>query len=251
MSKKAIILVMSCNQERFINEEQVIKKTWGKDIIEGKYNNIELLFYRGDSDKIYLEDNVIYIDERDDLEGTYIKSLKAFKYADDNFEYDYIIRCNTSNYINIEAIKQFLDMENIDKDTMFGTSLIISGVNNWVPFLRGNFLIIPKSIINILINNVNIEFGVDDFCFGYTLWMYYKDKYLKHILEIDTINDINEPYYEKLYKSYCVRLRVVENIENIPLLMIGLHSLYKNIKTHINPPHGFTNIETIYGKIPI
>ena len=79
----------------------------------------------------------------------------------------------------------------------------------------------------------------------------YKDEYLKHILEIDTIDNINELYYERLCNSYCVRLRNVENIENIPLLMIGFHSIYKNTKTLINPPHGFTNIETLYGKIPI
>lgn len=109
MSKKAIILSMSCNQERYINEEHIIRKTWGKDIIEGKYDNIELLFYRGGSDSTYLENNIIHIDEKDDLNGTYHKSLKAFRYIDDNFEYDYIIRCNTSNYINIEAINNFLD----------------------------------------------------------------------------------------------------------------------------------------------
>lgn len=252
MSKKAIILCMSCNQERYINEEQVIKKTWGKDIIEGKYDNIKLLFYRGDADEIYVEDNVIYVDEKDDLNGTYHKSLKAFRYVENNFEYDYIIRSNTSNYINIKAIKQFLDFDLIDNETMFGTSLLISGVNNGVPFLRGNFLIIPKKIINILINNnIGLSCGIDDFCFGYILWRHYKGEYLKHILEIDTINNINELYYERLCNSYCVRLRNVENIENIPLLMIGFHSIYKNIKTLINPPHGFTNIETSYGKIPI
>lgn len=252
MCKKAIILVMSCNQERYINEEQVIKKTWGKDIIDGKYDNIELLFYRGNSDKIYLENNVIYIDEKDDFDGTYHKSLKAFRYIDNNFEYDYIIRSNTSTYINIEAIKQFLEFDLTDNETMFGASLLINAINNWVPFLRGNFLIIPKKIINILINNnIGLSCGIDDFCFGYVLQKYYRDDYLKHILEIDTIDNINESYYERLQNSYCVRLRNVENTENIPLLMIGFHFIYKNIKTSITQPHGFTNIETFYGKIPI
>ena len=39
MSKKAIILSMSCNQERFINEENAIRQTWGEEILEGKYDN--------------------------------------------------------------------------------------------------------------------------------------------------------------------------------------------------------------------
>ena len=36
MSKKVIILSMSCNQERYINEENAIRQTWGKEILEGK-----------------------------------------------------------------------------------------------------------------------------------------------------------------------------------------------------------------------
>ena len=42
--KKAVILVMSCEQERYKNEEEIIRKTWAKDILDNKYENLKLLF---------------------------------------------------------------------------------------------------------------------------------------------------------------------------------------------------------------
>lgn len=45
--KKGIILVMSCNIERYIKEEEIIRNTYAKDIIDGKYDNLSICFYRG------------------------------------------------------------------------------------------------------------------------------------------------------------------------------------------------------------
>ena len=78
MSKKAIILSMSCNQERYINEENAIRQTWGKEVLEGKYDNIELLFYRGGSDSTYLEKDVLHLTSDDTLFGTYQKNNGLF-----------------------------------------------------------------------------------------------------------------------------------------------------------------------------
>ena len=41
-SKKTILfLIQSCNREDFLNEEFVVKETWAKDVIDGKYSNID------------------------------------------------------------------------------------------------------------------------------------------------------------------------------------------------------------------
>ena len=48
--KKAIILVMSCEQGRYIAEEEVIRETWAKPIINGKIENVSIMFYRGGSE---------------------------------------------------------------------------------------------------------------------------------------------------------------------------------------------------------
>lgn len=255
--KKSIILCMSCNNQRYIDEETIIRKTWGKDILAGKYNNIDLYFYRGGANENYLdkENHIIYLKSPDDLFGTYEKTIDAFKWLiENNKEFDYIIRTNTSTYVNVKAIEQFSSMDDIKDDVAFGPNLIINNSNNRIPFLGGYFLIFPKKIVNVLINN-NIEgIGIDDADFGKSLFYEYRGNYLEqHVMEVDIIADIKKPYFKDLNKAYCVRVKDKDNYENNIINMIGLHIIYNtlNIETKINPPHNFTRIDTIFGKIPI
>lgn len=253
MSKKAIILCMSCNQERYINEEHIIRKTWGKDILEGKYDNIELMFYRGGSDNTYLEGDVLHLTSDDTLIGTYQKSIDAFNFLLENKEFDYIIRTNTSTYINVDAIQQFLNFD-VDEKQVIGPHLTINNDTKiCIPYLGGHFLIMHKYTVNILIT-IPYKYktiGIDDSTIGQVLGLFYKTDYTKHIKEADSISNLNKPYLDKLSTAYCVRVKDESNLENNIVNMIGIHFLYKNIKTQINPPHGFTKIYTLYGQIPI
>ena len=56
---------MSCNQERYINEENIIRKTWGYDILQGKYENLSLFFYRGGYENEIIDNNVLYLKSSD------------------------------------------------------------------------------------------------------------------------------------------------------------------------------------------
>lgn len=256
MIKKALFLVMSCEKERYLNEELIIKKTWGKDIIDGKYENLKLYFYRGGSKENYIdeENNVIHLSCGDNLDETYEKCVECFKYIEDIInEYDYVIRPNTSTYVNIDAINQFLSIDNLKDDIIFGPGLVITYVSQNIPYLKGHMLIIPKKIVNIIANNKSDWRGYDDAVFGIVLGDYYGQKYMDHVLSFDSILDIKKPYYDKLSTSYCIRIKDEENFENNIVNMIGFHLLYKqcNIKTEIKPPHGFDCVHTIYGDVPI
>lgn len=49
-----------------------------------------------------------------------------------------------------------------------------------------------------------------------------------------------------------VRVKDENNLENNIVTMLGLHTLFKNIKQfNAIPPHNFTHVETKFGKIPI
>lgn len=256
MGKKAVILCMSCNQDRYINEESVIKRTWGKDILDGKYPDISLYFYRGGADEIsYDEENcTVYTDTNDDLNATFHKTLRMLQWCEENVgDFDYIIRTNTSTYLNIEGISQFLNMENIKDDVLYGKGLIINSSNYYIPFLRGCFLIIPKSFIKILYKHSHI-YGVDDSAIGMALYANFREKYLEeHIREIDAIVNIKEEYYNNMSKALFIRLKDEDNPENNITKMMDIHTLYQNIKDDIkiSTPHCFTHIETLYGMIPI
>ena len=254
MSKKAIILSMSCNQERYINEENAIRQTWGKEVLEGKYDNIELLFYRGGSDSTYLEKDVLHLTSDDTLFGTYQKTMDCFKWLVENKEFDYIIRTNTSTYINVDAIQQFLSLKNVQKDTIFCPHLTINSWSKYTPYGGGHYLIIPKNIITdifLMYKHLNLN-GIDDAIMGLLMGAYYGYKYFEeHILQIDSVSDIKQYCPNELNKAWCIRIKDESNSENNITNMINFHTLYKNIKTQIKPPHGFTKIYTLYGQIPI
>lgn len=253
MNKKAIILCMSCNQERYINEEEVIRQTWGKDILEGKYDNIELMFYRGGSDNTYLEDDILHLTSDDTLIGTYQKSIDAFNFLLENKDFDYVIRTNTSTYINICAIQQFLEF-NIEEEIVCGPYLIINQCNSFIPFLSGFYLIFSKQTINLLVHNRMIKNNFDDNSFAISLFKIYNRRYLQeYILEIDAIDfkDINN---SDLNKYYCVRVKDELTLTNTVNNMKITHERYiskYNKDKRVNEPHGFTKIYTIYGQIPI
>jgi hypothetical protein len=256
MGKKVVILSMSCNIDRYIKEEEVIRQTWGKSIIEGRYDNIELFFYRGsDSESYDDETKVITLNTSDEWRGTFMKTISVFEWLKRNsIEYDYVIRTNTSTYINIDAILQFLENEK-NTNIMYGTGLVINGFSKFVPYLKGHFLIMPKSFIDILINcdEEAKSVVVDDAGFGIAFFKQFGINYVQsHILEVDSVLNMDEPYMDKLSTSFCVRIKDEKNVENNSIRMIGIHYLYENsIKTQIKPPHGFTNIDTYYGVIPI
>ena len=250
--KKAIILVMSCNQERYFNEEQIIRKTWGKDILNKKYENIELLFYRGDSNETYVdENNVLQLTSDDSYYGTFLKTQDALKWCLNNKEFDYIIRTNTSTYVNVDAIKQFLEFDDINDDVLYGPRLITDCVHNHIVYLGGHFLIFPKKMVELVSRYTVKEGVVDDASIGFIFFSEYKYNMLNHMLEFDNIDTLGKPYVDLLDKSYCVRIKDEINPENNVINMIGIHFLYKNIKTKINKPHKFTKVLTSYGRLPI
>ena len=72
---------MSCENEFFIHEEQLVRQTWLKDVIDGKYPNIDYLFYRGGSDRTYLDENNVYhIHCEDDIKNK--EKKKIFRKGD-------------------------------------------------------------------------------------------------------------------------------------------------------------------------
>lgn len=247
---------MSCNQERFINEEQVIRETYAKDIINNKYDNIKIIFYRGgyEEEKYDEENNLLCLTSSDSWIGTFKKTIDAFRWVYENIcDFDYIIRTNTSTYINIKGILQFLNMD-LPKDMICGPNVLINKFNNYIPYMGGWFLIIPKHIIEVLIKNwhiVNTDI-VDDAGIGFVLYKFYGGKYVENFMyEVDTIGDMYKTFLDRFNSAYCVRVKDEKNYENNIIRMYGLHFLYKKMAINVTPPHSFKNVFTPYGQLKI
>lgn len=258
--KNGVILVMSCNEERFIEEEEIIRKTWGSPIINGEVENLSIIFYRGGSGESFDDEKkVLYLNVPDDLSNTYNKTIEAFKFLEkNNIEYDYIFKTNTSTYVNVEALLQFLKFEDIDKETVYAPGLNINQKCLSIPFGIGYFLIFPKYMVESIFIRYAlksfIDNGVDDVNIGFLMATLYKDSYVtKHLKQIDVIDDFNEFSIKDFTEAYCVRIKDDKNLKNNCERMLRVHHLYNLLREEVKVkrPHNFTNIYTSFGKIPI
>lgn len=190
--KKILILMMSCNDSFFIKQEELAKITWAKDIIEKKYENIDFLIYRGSTNKhsIDFKEHLFNVRCEDDLQSTFKKTFYALSIIKNKFNYDYIFRCNTSTYVNVPLLNEFI--QHIDDPYTIWGSELYSLSEGFCPyplylFARGNGFIISKELLNILINEgfPYIYLGLcDDWVIGNILnsyWMKKGENYLDHI----------------------------------------------------------------------
>lgn len=179
--KKILVLVMSCQDEFFRQQVEKIKATWAKPILEGKYPNIGFIAYEGgyDAHSYDKENNVLKIRCEDDLDNTFKKTYYAFSLINNNLEYDYIFRTNTSTYVNIDLLDKFI--QSLEDDNVVYTSELYSLVEAATPYPlniygRGNGLILSKTVVNILLKE-GLSFiyqeHVDDVVIGNVLNTYW------------------------------------------------------------------------------
>lgn len=166
---KILILLMSCNHWFFKEEEQVVKETWLKPVVEGQYSEIDYYFYTtGETEYIDKENHKIYVKANDDWDSTFYKTKRAFTLAKENIEYDYIVRTNLSTYVNINMLLAFIKFylgPNNDKH-IWGMELCN---RKDIFYLIGKFLIFSKEDVNILINSdtkFDTQVDADDFVYG-------------------------------------------------------------------------------------
>ena len=189
--KKILIMSMSCDNDFFNKEEEVCKQTWLTKI--NKFDNSEYVIYKCNENilkhKYNKESHILTLRCEDD--NTYKKTYYAFKLADKIFDYDYIFRTNTSNYVNIELLNYFI--QHIDNDDIVWTSELYSLSNSFAPYPlylypRGSGVIFSRKHIDIILKEgisfLYLEKICDDWIIGNILNSYYiknGENYLDHI----------------------------------------------------------------------
>lgn len=166
---KILILLMSCNNCFFQEEEQLVKDTWLKAVVEGQYPEIDYYFYTtGDNEHIDKENHKIYVKAPDGWDSTFYKTKRAFALVKENLEYDYIVRTNLSTYVNIQMLLAFIKLyvaPNNDKH-IWGMELC----NHKDTFyLIGKFLIFNKEDVDVLIKSdskFDVQVDADDYVYG-------------------------------------------------------------------------------------
>jgi hypothetical protein len=151
-----IFLIISSKNKSYYQEMKPLTSMYMR-----KYpNNINFFFVEADPNikpQMEIIGNDIFVKHKENVvPGIFIKTIKALKYINDNYDYNYLIRTNSSSFFNIEKMLKYLS--NFPKEKFaIGFTLNIPIHGN---FLHGTSIIITKDI-------------------SYYLYKYYNKNYLK------------------------------------------------------------------------
>jgi hypothetical protein len=151
---KVLILSMSCNDLYFRGLMAVVKDTWAKPIIQGKYKNMQWFGYTSCDQHhpkpcIDWDERIIYVDCEDDLYHTYSKTKMAYELVKDSgIEIDYVIRTNTSTFVNPKLLHEKINTIDTSKDIMGCTAGFYihhpdGSVNYEFSIIAGSFYGVP------------------------------------------------------------------------------------------------------------
>lgn len=225
---KCIILCMCCNEPQYVRERLLICDTWGRHVLDGEYENLDLWFYTsGYTTSIDIDNHIIYINTSDNFYNTWEKTRHVFEILNKYFDYDFIFRTNCSTVVNCQLLSAFINTLNKESNDMWSWVLCdyIYQKTNIRLFdfyhFYGFSMLFSKAIINQIIEaiqyseiiyrgdeqyitiNINTEYEyfnkdiiddkmkiADDIIIGYLLC-----QYCKH-------NDIDFMQHYKQYPTY-------------------------------------------------
>ena len=237
---KILILMMTC--AGFYEEQGNIMKAALQSIINklNLHDNISLYSYIGDNKEKYINEDTktIYLTSPDTFDYTYIKTIEAFEFVNNNnFEYDFLVRINTSEFINIKLLYELCKIIK-DDNKLYKKSYCCQLVSfktpismSYAPFagnpiLQGKFMMFSKEIIKQIIENKYILYDkkypnagywvtqnkiscVDDVSISSVLNILNKDKkyndYLSCVMNLQIcVNNITYDDVKK-YITICVK----------------------------------------------
>jgi len=157
---------MYCNQPLFLKQEQFLRDvSYAKDIIDGKYDNVDFYSYTASKDDKYHYNKSlhrIYVPCDDGLEGTFEKTKKTLLMLNSlGVEYDYIFRTNCSTFVNVSLLEKFINGIPEDKSkVIYGSSVYSSdgcGPELYDFYVPGNSMLIPRFWCDV-ISNADLEY---------------------------------------------------------------------------------------------
>lgn len=150
---KIVLLVMSCNDPVLKTCTEMLDITLGKEAAE---HGVKYLTYTGGHNEQSIIDNYINCVSGDDLDSTFLKTQESLRLVKESFDPDYVIRTNTSTYVNLDLVTKFIKLE-IDRHKQ---RLIYDGeiadLDGRIQ-LRGNSFILSREMVEKI-----IEFNIDD-----------------------------------------------------------------------------------------
>lgn len=239
--KRFIILLMSCNQPLYLEEEQACRDTFLK---EAENAGIPYWFYKGVSKEhpeagFDEETHTLYLDVPDGLGGTGKKTIAALESILDQ-DFDYVIKTNVSTYLNIKNIVNGTKNWEGENDlNVYGGRFIINDASKKVPFPRGYFTVISKIMIESILGfakKLSMASGTprtDDtlLCLSilYHMQKEIKEDYVSHLKQVPSVVEwvedvIENPMFDK---AFAVRCKNEVDIDKTPENMYAVDRMFK------------------------
>lgn len=210
---KLIILLLSCNQKYFKKQTEETKRQFQKQIDHFNLNDsVKIYSYTSGTNEGIINDT-IYCDELDDENHTYEKTIRCFEILDENnIEYDYIFRTNTSTFVNIKLLYEFINYihnNNFFNDKYF-SSVLCSTNSSFAPKQydivgQGKGMLFNKYLLHLLLSNKYL-YNNEVIKEKYTFIREFIDENDKHITcddtTISTIYNLIHIYNNENYVDY-------------------------------------------------
>lgn len=151
---KILNLILSVKKQPWIVVEDVIRETFYTN-----RGNIDVKFFYGNCVENCHTDDSLYLTSIEDVKCAK-KTIDAFKYCLDNFDFDIIFRSNTSSYIDY-------GMLTAEAETVKRYAGVI-GTCNEVKFASGCGFFITRDMVKLVVDNYkNLDFTqFDDVMIG-------------------------------------------------------------------------------------
>jgi len=214
---KVLISVLSLNKEPYIGLEKTIRETWASESRE----DVEVIYYYGDSNEIKLIGDRLFLDSSEGLMGIGYKTLKMYEYVLENFTFDYIFRTNSSSYVNIEKLLDFI--ENKPKEKFYSG---VIGKYGGFNFASGSGYFISKDLVDLVVRERNKwdHNLIDDVSLGKLM--------SENNVKIYRGNRVNLTTMDKIIpEGYHYRIKHPLNRNNDIIMLKKIHNKYANKQT--------------------
>lgn len=145
---KIIILVLSKEDNLYSKLENTIRETWGSY----KSENIDIFYYYGDGDYFKVCGDKIYTTHIESIYNIGYKTIDSFEYLSKNIDFDYVYRTNSSSYLNINKMIEFLKGKPVNN---FYCAMVNVEKKSGIKFGSGSGYFLSKDLVEFVIKNKN------------------------------------------------------------------------------------------------
>jgi hypothetical protein len=159
-----VILVISSEDPTYQMLEQSIRDTRAKNIPE----DVKVIFcYSKNSAKTFLIDDKLFCNSgTETLINIGYKTIKAFEFINENFEYNYVFRTNLSSYIDINLLREKADSYNYSANCLIYSGVI--GDYEGINYCSGSGYFLSKPLVHYIIESQSEwnHWYIDDVALG-------------------------------------------------------------------------------------